>query len=370
MVQTIYMLSKRLNQIEESGIRKIFNLVAQNKGDLVNLSIGQPHFPASKRLKNACVKAIKNDHNIYTVSAGQLELREKIAHKLRLENNIPAKSEDVIVTSGSSGSIFLAMSATLNPGDEIIVPDPYFVSYKQVAAFLDLKIKYWNTYPDFRPNTLNLESLISKKTKALVLNSPNNPTGMAYSQKEIEAIATIAKKHNLLVFSDEVYEKFDYDKKHFSIGRVYDNTITLNGFSKSHSVTGWRIGYAHGPSEIIAGMTKLQQYTFVCAPSPAQFAILESFDDLPIKEYANYKVKRDFLFDSLKNKYELNKPEGAFYAFIKIPDKRPDFVEELIKKKLLVVPGKVFSERNTHFRVSFAVDDKILDKGIKILLKI
>lgn len=361
------MLSQRLNQIEESGIRKIFNLAAQSKGEFVNLSIGQPHFPASKRLKESACRAIKDDRNIYTVTAGQLELREKIALKLRLENNIPAKAEDVIVTSGSSGSIFLAMSATLNPGDEIIITDPYFVSYKQVALFLGLKIRFWNTYPDFRPDTANLEKLITKKTKALFLNSPNNPTGMAYGKDEIEAIARIAKKHKLLVFSDEIYEKFDYENKHYSIGRIYDKTVTLNGFSKSHSITGWRLGYAHGPSEIIAGMQKLQQYTFVCAPSMAQFAIIDCFDDLPTKEYAAYKDKRDLLYDSLKAKYDLVKTEGAFYAFIRIPDKRPNFVEELIKKKLLVVPGSVFSERSTHFRVSFAVDDKTLEKGIRIL---
>ena len=361
------MLSEKIKNIKSSSIRKVFDLAVKNKGEFVNLAIGQPHFEIPDELKKAMVNAVKTGNNKYAPTQGIPELRKKIAKKLQIENNIQASSDNIIITSGTSGGIFLALSSILNPGNEIIIPDPYFTLYKEVTIFLDGKPVFLDTYPTFKINPEKLKRLITKKTKALIINSPNNPTSIVYSEEELGAIAKIAKKNNLLIISDEIYEKFDYDHKFFSVGSIYKNTITLNGFSKSHAITGWRVGYAHGPSIIIQAMNKLQQYTFVCAPTPAQVALAKSFDVNLDKEYQNYRLKRDELYQKLKNKYQIYKPEGAFYLFVKMPEGRKHFIDELIKHKLLVVPGEAFSNRNDYFRISFAIEDEALEKGIRIL---
>ena len=361
------MLSKRIKKIKSSSIRKVFDLATKNKGEFINFAIGQPRFKVPDELKRAMADAVQNGANKYAPTQGIQELREKVAEKLRVENNIQASSDDIIITSGTSGGIFLALSSILNPGDEVIIPDPYFTLYKEIIAFLDGVPTFLDTYQTFRIDPEKLKRLITEKTKALIINSPNNPTGIVYSQKELSDLAKIAKKNNLLIISDEIYEKFNYDRKFFSVGGIYENTITLNGFSKSYAITGWRVGYAHAPGKIIQTMNKLQQYTFVCAPAPAQAALAKAFNVNLNEEYQKYRLKRDVLYQELEDKYQIYKPEGAFYLFVKMPPGRKQFVDELINHKLLVVPGEAFSNRNDYFRISFAVEDDALEKGIKIL---
>ena len=240
-------LSNRVNRIEESGIRKVFALVAKNKNEYINLSIGQPHFPVPQKLKEAVKRAVDLGANVYTATCGRQVLREKIAKKLNKKNNIKASAEDIIITGGTSGAIFLLFSCIFNKHDEVILFDPYFVSYKQILNFWGVKAVFLDTYPDFHLHCEKIEKLISKKTKAIIINTPNNPTGAVYGKEELKSLADVARKHNLLIISDEIYEKFDYENKFFSIGQFYDTTISLNGFSKSLSITGWRVGYAHGP---------------------------------------------------------------------------------------------------------------------------
>jgi len=361
------MLSQRIKNIEASAIRKIFELAVKSQNEYINLSIGQPHFSTPQKLKKAAKTAIDNNYNGYLSTLGDKKLRRKIAIKLLKENKIKAKPENIIITAGTSGAIFLSLSSIINPGDEIILPDPYFVLYKQIINFLGGKTIFLDTYPDFQINPEKLKKIITNKTKAIILNTPNNPTGAVYDKQTLKKVANIAKQKNVLIIADEIYEKFDYNQKFFSIGSVYKNTLTLNGFSKSHAIPGWRVGYAHGPSKIIEAMNKLQQYTFVCAPSFAQIALAEEIEAEPTKEYKKYKIKRDYVYNNLKNKYELNIPEGAFYAFIKIPKGRKNFIAEMISKKLLVVPGSAFSRQSNYFRLCFAVDDQTLKKGIEIL---
>ncbi len=361
------MLSNRVNNIKESGIRKVFELAVKNKGEYVNLSIGQPDFNVPDELKQSAVKAIRNNENNYAPTQGILPLREKIAEKLKNENQINSLADDIIITSGVSGGIFLLLASIVDPGDEVIITEPYFVMYKELLDFFQAKIIYLDTYPDFHIKPEKLKKLITKKTKALIINTPGNPTGAIFGRNELSQIAEICKKYNTLVISDEIYEKFDYECKFSSIGSIYNKTVTLNGFSKSQAITGWRVGYAHGPNEIIHAMNKLQQYTFVCAPTFAQHALAETFNPDISKEIEGYGKKRDYLFDGLKASFKLNKPEGAFYAFIKCPDGRKNFVEDCIKNKLLVVPSTSFSRRDDHFRVSFAVTGRELDKGVEIL---
>ncbi|MBD3300100.1 MAG: aminotransferase class I/II-fold pyridoxal phosphate-dependent enzyme [Candidatus Moranbacteria bacterium] len=365
------MISERIRQMKESGIRKIFNQAASLKGEIINFSIGQPDFLANEKLKSNLKKAVDQNKNTYTPTLGIPELRKRIAQKLNQKNNIPAKEEEIIVTSGASGGIFLALGCLIDPGDEVILPDPYFVLYKQILTFLGAKIIYNDTYPDFRLNLKKLKSQITKKTKLVIINSPNNPTGMVYSKQELSELKKILQPQKIPVLSDEIYEPFDYDKKFFSIASIYKKTITINGFSKTHSITGWRIGYLHTfDKKLLDQINKLQQYTFVCAPSMVQFALCDSFGSNLNKHIRKYKQKRDYLFENLKNKFNLNRTQGAFYAFVEIPKNQKNFHQKLLQKNILTVPGSVFSEKASHFRISFAVADEVLEKGVEILKKI
>ncbi len=364
------MLSKRIQQVESSGIRKIFDLAAGGKGGYIDFSIGMPDFEAPHALKEAAIKAIRDNNNSYTPTVGLQSLREKIAGKLKDRNQIAARPEDIVITGGTSGGILLAMSAILDPGDEIILPDPYFLSYYEVAKFLGAKPLFLDTYPDFRIHPERLAGLITPRTRAIVLNSPANPTGIVMSKSECETVAAIAAKNNLLIISDEIYEDFDYEGKFFSIGSVYPATVTLNGFSKSLAVTGWRIGYAHGPAEIVKAMATLQQYSYMSASSVAQFALDSAWsacDEDKARVRSEYKIKRDLAYAMLKDRFEMNLPEGAFYAFAKFPAGVADFIDKAIKQGVLIVPGEVFSQKRGYFRLSYAVPPEKLEQGIGIL---
>lgn len=360
-------IAKRVKNMEESGIRKVFALASGNRGEYINLSIGQPDFEAPQGIKAAIGAAAEEGNNGYTQTQGLKRLRQKIAHKLKQENDIQAREDDIIVTAGASGALFLALGSLLDPGDEVIIPDPYFVMYKQLAVFLGAKPVYLDTYPGFGVDAGKLESLVTPKTKCLVLNSPNNPTGRVYSREEIKGIVQVAEKLGIFIISDEVYEKFDYDNKFFSPGSIYKKTITVNGFSKSHAITGWRAGYAHAPSGLIEAMGKLQQYTFVCAASPVQAALAREMDNYPDGVYKEYKKKRDMIWSGLKDKFDLARPEGAFYVFLKQPEGVRDFWQKLLDKKLLTVPGRAFSGKDEYIRLSYAVPDKDIERALDIL---
>lgn len=361
------MLSQRIKKIEESGIRKVFEMASQGGGEYYDFSIGQPHFETPEKLKKALCRATQEDYNRYSPTKGLDDLREKVGEKLKKENEIKAKVDNIMITHGVSGGLFLALASILDSGDEVVLPDPYFVLYKQVLDFLEVKPVFWDTYPDFQLKPETLKKLLNPKTKAIILNTPNNPTGMVYPRKDLELVAGVAREKGIFLISDEIYEKFDFDKKFFSVGSVYDRTITLNGFSKSHLVTGWRVGYAHGPSEVIEAMNKLQQYTFVCAPTPAQKALASTFD-FDLSSYIDkYKENRDYLVSNLSSKYALQAPGGGYYAYLKIPRGKENFLEKLKENKILAVPGEVFSRKGGYFRLSLAVDKKTLKQGIEIL---
>lgn len=364
------MLSQRIKNIKESGIRMALDKQGQGGKELINLSIGQPHFHAPDWLKEAAKKAIDDDFSYYMPNRGYRKLREKIALDLQKDNNIPAKPEEVIVTSGVSGAIFLLFSAIIDPGDEVILPEPYFVLYREVLDFLGADIVYIDTYPDFQLDPDKISKSISQKTKAIILNSPNNPTGAVYGRNPIEAVAGLAKQKDILIVSDEIYSKYDYENRAFSPASIYPKTATLNGFSKSHAIPGWRAGYAHGPLELIDAMNKLQQYTFVNASSIAQAALSAEEDTVLDDHYKEYKAKRDLVWENLRDLYEFTKPQGAFYAFIKIPPGRDNFIEEALEEGLVIVSGSAFSSKKDHFRISFAASEEALGKGIDILKKL
>jgi len=364
------MISKRMNKIDSSGIRKVFNLAAQLEKP-INLSIGQPDFDVPQEIKQVAINAINAGFNKYTQTEGILELRERVSQKLKEKNNINVSAEDVLITSGVSGGLFLAFYALLDRQDEAIIFDPYFTMYKHLINFIDAIPKYINTYPDFSLNIDQVKNAITEKTKVIVINSPANPTGKTYSQKELESLANLAKENDLVVISDEVYEEFMYDEKPFSIGSIYDKTITLNGFSKTYAMTGWRLGYAAGPGEILQEMSKLQQYSFVCAPSFAQLAGIKALE-CDVSEYiCQYRKKRDLVYEGLKDHFQVEKPGGSFYIFPQVEGiTATAFVEKAIEKGVLIIPGNVFSEQDTHFRLSFTASNETLEKGIEVLIEL
>ncbi len=365
------LVADRTSLIDASGIRKVFALAGELK-DPVNFSIGQPDFDVPEPLKREAIKAIEAGLNRYSQTAGEKELMDKIAAQVTAEFgwNNPA----VLVASGVSGGLLLAFLALINPGDEVIIPDPYFVIYKHVVNLLGGKCVFVDSYPEFRLPVQKIAGAITDRTKMIVLNSPCNPTGMVYSPAEIQALAKVAAEKDVLVLTDEIYEQFSYDGPATSIGKYCENVLVMRGFSKSYAMTGWRLAYVAAPASlrsVVEEMIKIQQYTFVCAPTPFQRAAVAamSYDvrDL-VKDYVH---KRDLVYEGLKDKFELFKPQGAFYAFIRAPGcSGSEFVKRVIQNNVLVIPGNVFSEKDTHFRISFATSDKNIQRGIDILRRL
>jgi aspartate/methionine/tyrosine aminotransferase len=367
------MISRRALDIDASGIRKVFDLAAKLK-DPINLSIGQPDFDVPEILKERAIEAIKSGKNRYTPTQGIPELIEPIKKKVVADTgwNDPG----VLILSGTSAGLVLAMLATLNPGDEVVFFDPYFVMYKHLPRLCGAVPVPVDTYPDFRLHLNRLAAAITSRTKMWITCSPANPTGITLTQPELEAIAALAKENNLLVISDEIYDAFCY-QQHLSIARLLpEQCILLKGFSKTYGMTGWRLGYAAGPKTIIDQMTKLQQYTFVCAPSMVQYAAIETLHDPPtpgtdMSSFIQaYRTKRDRVVNGLKDHFEINPPGGAFYVFPKVPGGKicaTEFVQMAIERNVLIIPGSVFSNRDSHFRISYATSDAKLDQGIAIL---
>ncbi|HBF34709.1 TPA: aspartate aminotransferase [Candidatus Sumerlaeota bacterium] len=361
------MISQPSQSISASGIRKVFDL-AQTLKDPINLSIGQPDFDVPDPVKQSAIDAITQGKNRYTVTQGIPQIHQRLREEHAKHGYSP---EDILITSGVSGGIVLALLALCDPGDEILVPDPYFVMYKHLATLFGVTPRFVDTYPDFRLREEAIEAQITSKTKVIIINSPANPTGIATSDEELQMVARVAKKHDLYVLFDEIYACFNYNNAHASITKYYDKVLLLNGFSKSHAMTGWRLGYAMGPKDVIQEMTKLQQYTFVCAPAMAQWAGIAALD-LPMDATNEaYRRKRDIIYDGLKDKFNVQKPDGAFYIFPEAPGgNATEFVTKAIQNNVLIIPGNVFSERDTHFRISFAATDETLYKGIEVLNKL
>ncbi len=359
-------IAQRMNLLDASGIRKVFDLAAKMT-DPINLSIGQPDFDVPDALKQEAINAILAGQNKYTQTQGTEQLRAAVADACRDE--FGWNDERLyLITSGVSGALMLAMLTLVDPGDEVVFADPYFVMYSHLINLAGGRCVPVDTYPDFRPDPQKIADAITDKTRMLIINSPANPTGCIYSEQELRDIAEIAARRELLIVSDEIYNLFCYDQPFVSMASLYENTLLMRGFSKSYAMTGWRMGWCTGPRKIIEKMTMLQQYSFVCAPSMAQAAGVAALKADMSKQVAAYKRKRDMVYDALGETFGLIKPGGAFYAFVPAPGGRATaFVEKAIANNVLVIPGKVFSTKDTHFRLSYATSDETLAKGLKIL---
>jgi aspartate/methionine/tyrosine aminotransferase len=361
-------IADRMTSIEASGIRKAFDMSKSMK-DPINLSIGLPDFDVADPVKAAAIDAINGGRNAYTVTQGIPELRDKLQGAVDAEFH--HADRQVLITSGTSGALLLALCSVVNPGDEVVIFDPYFVMYGNLAHLAGGTPVYVDTYPDFRIDAGKVAAAISPRTKCVIVNSPGNPTGVVGSAEEMRQLAALCQRRGVLVISDEVYRAFCFDQPFATPATWNDEVLVVDGFSKAHGMTGWRLGFAHGPSRLIQEMAKLQQFSFVCAPSVVQYAGVVALDQDLSTHVNAYRRKRDAVVDALEGLFDLPRPEGAFYAFPRAPwGTSTEFVTEAIKHNLLIIPGNVFSRRDTHFRISYAVDDATLKRGLDILRKI
>jgi len=359
------LIAKRMAKMDASGIRKVFDL-ARTIEKPIDLSIGQPDFDVPEPVKAKAMQAIATGCNRYTVTQGIEALRKAVLAREKERTGI--KHEEILITNGVSGGLVLAFLALINPGDRVIIPDPYFVIYKHFCRLLGGQPIYVDTYPDFQLTVERLEAARADRGKILILNSPNNPTGQIVSATRLREIARWCRANDVFIISDEIYSSFAYDGPAQSIARYSRDVLLLNGFSKCSAIPGWRLGYAIGPQEIIAQMTKLQQFSFVCAPSIAQHAGLVALEIDPTPHVQAYKAKRDRLYEGLRRRFELPKPQGAFYAFVRAPGEDGDaFARKAIEHRCLVIPGSVFSQRKSHFRIAFATSDEAIEAGTQLL---
>lgn len=361
-------IAQRTAFVDSSGIRKAFDLAAKMDNP-INLSIGQPDFEVPSQIKEAAIRAIENGKNGYSPTQGISPLLERL--QADVDSKLAHPDRRVLITSGTSGALVLAMLTMIEPGDEVIVFDPYFVMYPALIGMNGGTCVPVETYPDFRIDVSKVEAAITARTKMILLNSPGNPTGVVARENAIRDVAELAAKHNIALISDEIYSSFSYDGPTASAAKYNDQTIVIDGFSKTYGMTGWRVGWIHGPAAIIERLTMLQQYTFVCAPQPLQWAALAALD-ADMSEYVDaYRKRRDLLMEHLDGYYESANPGGAFYAFPKTPwGTGTEFVEAAIAQGLLIIPGNIFSGRDTHFRISYAVSMETIERGGKMLQKL
>jgi aspartate/methionine/tyrosine aminotransferase len=358
-------IADRMRHIDASGIRKAFDMARSMKNP-INLSIGLPDFDVAGPVKAAAIDAIEQGFNAYTQTQGIPELRGKL--QAAIDAEFQHADRQVLITSGTSGALLLALSCVVDPGDEVIIFDPYFVMYRHLVTLAGGTSVLVDTYPDFRLDLAKIAAAITPKTKAILVNSPANPTGAVASVPEMQGLADLCRERNVLLISDEVYRAFCFDSPFATPATWNEDVLVVDGFSKAHAMTGWRLGYAHGPARLIQEMAKLQQFSYVCAPSIVQKAGVVALDQDLTPHVDAYRRKRDTVLAALDGLYEIASPEGAFYAFPRAPwGTATEFVAEAIRHSLLIIPGNVFSRRDTHFRISYAVDDATLGRGIEVL---
>ena len=344
--------------------------LAKQKHVLSNLSVGEPFEQVPEPIKKSAIASIIEDKNKYSPAEGLSELRKLISRKVNEKNNITVNPENIIINSGVSVGYDLALLSILEIGDEVILLDPYFATLYQTPQILNFQVKLAKTMNDFSLDLDSIEEKINDKTKAIVINSPGNPTGTIYSKNELQSLVDLADKHNLYIISDEIYEDFVYNGDHFSIGSIYEKTISMFGFSKSYSMTGWRLGYNVAPVEIIQKMVEIQRYLFYTASTPAQYGAL-AFDQVDISDkIKSFNERRKYVLDNLSPKYKItNNPTGAFYVFPELPKglSGEEFSLKALEKGVLVFPGSLFSQKDTNFRISYSTSLQELKKGIEIL---
>ncbi len=383
------LIADRSRAIDASGIRRVFDL-GKELTDPINLSIGQPDFPVPDPIKQAAIDAINNDHNGYTVTQGVAALRTRLREHLKGDVGWDVgegSPTDLLVTAGTSGALVLASMCLLNPGDEMIIPDPYFVMYPNLAKMVGARAVFCDVYPDFIMTAERVEPLISPKTKIVMFNSPANPTGAVATRAQCRDLLDLCRARNVLLISDEIYDEFTYREARTDefngrgrcpsparFENARDDVLLVRGFGKTYGVTGWRMGYCAGPRDLINELGKLQQFTFTCAPSMSQHGCIAALGVDMSDHIEDYQSRRGLVLRRLREVTEVSTPGGAFYVFAKIPDRLhltgAEFVERCIERNVLIIPGNVFSRRDTHFRLSFATKRDSLERGLDVLVEL
>ncbi|MFK9120067.1 aminotransferase A [Peribacillus castrilensis] len=370
-----HLINPLVKDVQISGIRKFYNMVADIEGT-ISLTIGQPDFPTPMHIKEAAKQAIDNDYTVYTHNAGYLELREAASNYVKDKyklNYDPAT--EVIVTSGASEGIDITFRTILIPGNEVILPGPVYPGYEPIIKMCGATPVYADTTKNgFRLTADILEKYITEHTRCIVLPYPSNPTGVTLTAEELLDIAELARGKDIFILADEIYSELVFDQEHVSIATfLKEQTIVLNGLSKSHSMTGWRIGLLFAPAAISQHLLKVHQYNVTCAASISQRAALAALtagrnDAIPMK--TEYARRREYVYSRLQAmKLEIVKPNGAFYFFIKLPEgyaSSLDFCLKLVQQeKVAVVPGDAFSPLGEgYFRISYAYSMETLEKAL------
>jgi aminotransferase len=370
-------VARRIASVPPSGIRRFFDIAA-TMDDVISLGIGEPDFVTPDPILKAGIVSLEDGETHYTSNSGVLELRQALSkHWKRLYEVEYDPESEILVTVGVSEALYLALTAIIDPGDEVIVPTPCFVSYQPEVIFaggtpVTLKARVED---DFQVGGDQVEALITPKTKALLIGYPNNPTGAVMSRERLMELAHVAEKHDLLVISDEIYDRLVYDHEHVcfaSLPRMHERTITLSGFSKDYAMTGWRIGFAAAPAPILAAMRKIHQYTIMSAPTTAQVAALEALEngeEHVHRMVEEYDRRRRLIVDGLNELGLMTfEPRGAFYAFPSIIASGMDdeaFAESLLQEqRVAVVPGNAFGAEGQFVRCSYATAYEKIEEAL------
>ncbi|ABE52771.1 pyridoxal phosphate-dependent aminotransferase [Methanococcoides burtonii] len=363
--------AQRVLDIDISGIRKMFEAAGS---DAVNLGLGQPDFDTPGHIRQAAIDAINEGFTGYTYGAGIVELREALSQKFREQNGFEVSPDGIIVTSGASEALEIAIAALIDPGDEIIISDPGFVSYNALAGFMGGKVVGVPLGDDLTMRPENVMESITPKTKAVIVNSPCNPTGGVLSKSDIKAYAEIADDNDITLISDEVYEHFLYEGEHVSPAKFTDNVITVNAFSKTYAMTGWRVGYTAASQEYTNQMLKVHQYVQACANSIAQKAALAATtgpQDFVYMMRDEFKSRRDVLVEGVNALgMECEAPKGAFYMFPKV-ENSTEVATKLVANGVVVVPGTAFGKNGDgYIRMSYATSMDEIKRALKIMEKV
>lgn len=362
----------RTKSIELSEIRKMFE---NTNPDAINLGIGEPDFDVPNNIKESIKKGLDENMTHYTPNRGFENLREAIVDKFKTDNNIKTSPDNIIVTCGASEALYNCGQALFQKGDEVLIPDPGFLSYDAVVKLCEAKTRYVPSpiEDNFKLRSDTVAELINKDTKAIILNSPSNPTGAVMDKDDIKGVCELAEDHDFVIISDEIYEKIIYDNnKHYSPGEFTDNVITLNGFSKTYAMTGLRIAYmACNNEDIVENLLKIHQYNTACASSLSQVAAYEALigpQDSVNMMVGEFQRRKDLIVKSLKDMgYETTNCEGAFYVFPRIEDCE-EFVKEAMDKGVITVLGKAFGPTGiNHVRMSYANSYENIEKAMNIL---